>query len=208
VTIEYTIASIATEYAGRLYRSRLEARWAAFFDLCGWHADYEPYDLGLWSPDFLIRGQQNEILVEVTPVTKIDVPTIWKMHTAAKESGFKGDLLLLGAGVTNRCVGWLCSDESPDVSVRSSERAGFSPEIRTMPWFVQAESFSRERPDIGIMCYYKHTRGGVPSEIGVMHGVKGHHDRWYLEQKYSLKDRWNAAGDKVQWHRGGWPRRR
>ena len=34
--MDYTIDSIPTVYKGRNYRSRLEAKWAAFFDLCGW----------------------------------------------------------------------------------------------------------------------------------------------------------------------------
>lgn len=32
----YAIKAIPTTYAGVNFRSRLEARWAAFFDLCGW----------------------------------------------------------------------------------------------------------------------------------------------------------------------------
>ena len=31
-----------TLYNGRRYRSRLEARWAAFFDLVRWPFEYEP----------------------------------------------------------------------------------------------------------------------------------------------------------------------
>ena len=34
--MNYTIKAIPTTYAGVRFRSRLEARWAAFFDLCGW----------------------------------------------------------------------------------------------------------------------------------------------------------------------------
>lgn len=30
-------AAIPTTYADVQMRSRLEAKWAAFFDLCGWH---------------------------------------------------------------------------------------------------------------------------------------------------------------------------
>ena len=68
---EYTIAAIPTVYRGRQYRSRLEAKWAAFFDLMGWEAEYEPFDLGMWSPDFLIRGRDgNDVLVEVKPITE------------------------------------------------------------------------------------------------------------------------------------------
>lgn len=40
--------AIQTEYKGYLFRSRLEARWAVFFDACGIAWEYEPegYDLG------------------------------------------------------------------------------------------------------------------------------------------------------------------
>ena len=53
--------SIETEYAGRRFRSRLEARWAVFLDAC--HADweYEPQGYVLddgtrYLPDFQVRG--------------------------------------------------------------------------------------------------------------------------------------------------------
>ena len=197
--IEYTIAAFPTIYDGRLYRSRLEAKWAAFFDLCGWEAEYEPFDLGDWSPDFLIRGAGTEILVEVKPITNIDVPTIWKMHKAAEANGFKGDLLLLGTGVTDRAIGWLCSGMLPERPNMGTERKGFPTDIQMMPRFVPADSLNRETPDIGILFYYNQTRGGVPSEIGLMHGTKGKQDRFHLEKKYSLKTRWNEAANKVQW---------
>ena len=52
---------IQTEYGGFLFRSRLEARWAVFFDACGVDWEYEPegYDLGnglMYLPDFLLHG--------------------------------------------------------------------------------------------------------------------------------------------------------
>lgn len=69
---EYTIKPIRTKYAGVTFRSRLEANWAAFFDLMGWKWEYEPIDLDGWSPDFLLRGDYaEEILVEVKPITSI-----------------------------------------------------------------------------------------------------------------------------------------
>lgn len=53
--------AIQTEYKGYLFRSRLEARWAVFFDACGVEWEYEPegYDLGdgvYYLPDFLLHG--------------------------------------------------------------------------------------------------------------------------------------------------------
>ena len=56
-----------TVYADTVFRSRLEASWAAFFDLAGWRWQYEPYDLKGWTPDFLIEGA-HPMLVEVKPI--------------------------------------------------------------------------------------------------------------------------------------------
>lgn len=58
--------NIPTRYQGAYFRSRLEARWAAFFDLCGWKWNYEPFDLKGWIPDFIIQGYST-LLVEVKP---------------------------------------------------------------------------------------------------------------------------------------------
>lgn len=68
--MEYKINSKPTIYNGTKYRSRLEARWAAFFDLIGWKYQYEPYDFPGWTPDFAVYGSENRILfIEVKPVT-------------------------------------------------------------------------------------------------------------------------------------------
>lgn len=67
-------------YNGVQYRSRLEARWAAFFDLIHWEHEYEPIDLPGWSPDFRVvflcghsecRGSHS-LLVEVKPYWRIE----------------------------------------------------------------------------------------------------------------------------------------
>jgi hypothetical protein len=55
MTIAARIANIPTIYKGVQFRSRLEAKWAAFFDLLGWRWHYEPLDLDGWIPDFLIE---------------------------------------------------------------------------------------------------------------------------------------------------------
>jgi hypothetical protein len=76
-------------YRGRLYRSRLEARWAAFFDLLEWQHEYEPFDLAGWIPDFLLRGigirangmeYPSHVLVEVKPTTEFHLSTAEKME--------------------------------------------------------------------------------------------------------------------------------
>lgn len=62
------IKSIPTTYAGVRFRSRLEARWAAFFDLAKLQWEYEPIDFAGWAPDFLIRTPLAPIYAEVKPV--------------------------------------------------------------------------------------------------------------------------------------------
>lgn len=59
--------AIPTTYAGVRFRSRLEARWAAFFDLVGWEWEYEPLDLNGYIPDFVLAFAK-PLLVEVKPL--------------------------------------------------------------------------------------------------------------------------------------------
>jgi hypothetical protein len=53
--MQYNLKNHPTRYKSTLFRSRLEARWAAFFDLMGWCWQYEPIDLEGWTPDFLVE---------------------------------------------------------------------------------------------------------------------------------------------------------
>ena len=111
---DYTIKAIPTMYGGRQYRSRLEARWAAFFDLLGWRHEYEPFDLGGWSPDFLVGDADNSCLVEIKPLTSFDVDEANKVRSAALERLREKEwlnLLLLGVApkqISGSCthIGW------------------------------------------------------------------------------------------------------
>jgi len=60
--------AIPTPYGGCRFRSRLEARWAAFFDLAALDWDYEPIDLDGWAPDFSIHSAGETVYAEVKPV--------------------------------------------------------------------------------------------------------------------------------------------
>jgi hypothetical protein len=77
---QYAFKSHPTTYSDTVFRSRLEARWAAFFDLIGWDWQYEPIDLEGWTPDFYVvfrcghsacRGSHS-LLVEVKPYFDIE----------------------------------------------------------------------------------------------------------------------------------------
>lgn len=67
------IKPIETSYKGYKFRSRLEARWAVFFDAMGWQWEYEPegYVLsdGSWYlPDFYVHHPLHEGYYEVKPL--------------------------------------------------------------------------------------------------------------------------------------------
>ena len=67
-----TIKAIETRYAGYRFRSRLEARWAVFFDSLGLEWEYEPEgietDAGWYLPDFRVMTPQGKpIWYEVKP---------------------------------------------------------------------------------------------------------------------------------------------
>ena len=67
---QYKHAAIPTLYNGVQFRSRLEARWAAFFDLMQWPWEYEPFDLSGYIPDFYLDFEI-PFIIEVKPFEKV-----------------------------------------------------------------------------------------------------------------------------------------
>lgn len=53
-----TTTGIPTLFDGIEYRSRLEARWAAWFTRLGWDFTYEPFDGHGYVPDFLVKADR------------------------------------------------------------------------------------------------------------------------------------------------------
>jgi hypothetical protein len=105
---------IPTDHKYRRYRSRLEARWAYFFDLISWKYEYEPYDLKGWIPDFCIYGTK-EILVEVKPNSRLEEYDTKKIIQAMAGTEKEGkEILLLGSTIfengeafSGPALGWL-----------------------------------------------------------------------------------------------------
>jgi len=104
--------AIETEYKGYRFRSRLEARWAVFFDACGVRWEYEPegymLDNGLsYLPDFLLHEvagrAAGDLYVEVKgKMTKTDAEKIYAF----------GKPLLVLAGIPDGgsigAIEWYC----------------------------------------------------------------------------------------------------
>lgn len=125
--------AIETRYKGRLFRSRLEARYAVLFDALAIDWDYEPegYDLGggtWYLPDFFLRVPAGDPLrqkypdagywVEVKPIPPSDAE-IDKMVRLCKQTGHHGYIFVgppsegsvyscdLGSGWRGRTTGGL-----------------------------------------------------------------------------------------------------
>lgn len=120
--MNYAIKSRETRFADHVFRSRLEATWAAFFSLVGWQWEYEPVDLKGWVPDFALIGRKEIVLVEVKPIFDFgdDARETADKIIASKPSV---EVLMLGAtvgGNYDNCtpsvpiLGWLLEDISGD----------------------------------------------------------------------------------------------
>lgn len=89
------ISAIPTTYAGVNFRSRLEAKWACWFDLMRWKWEYEPIDLNGYIPDFLLRFQK-PIYVEVKGVITDSemLPHVNRISKLKRDR----DILFVGSG--------------------------------------------------------------------------------------------------------------
>lgn len=97
------IKPIETHYKGYRFRSRLEARWAVFFDSYGLPYEYEleGYRIGnqYYLPDFYLPSLS--IHVEVKPSRQIDPNEIEKLFAFALD-GDKPLLLVIGTPGSNK----------------------------------------------------------------------------------------------------------
>lgn len=113
--MKYEINAIETLYKGCVFRSRLEAKWAAMFDLLHWNWTYEPQDFNGWIPDFLIHNH-HQVFVEVKPVTKFPQEVGKKIDA----SGCRDEVLIVGSACVldasdNPKFGWLRETNGPDM---------------------------------------------------------------------------------------------
>lgn len=79
-----------TKYKGYRFRSRLEARWAVFFDVLGvtWEYEIEGYDLGdagSYLPDFWLPKQKTWVEIKGDMAEERDA---WKVIQLARQGEF------------------------------------------------------------------------------------------------------------------------
>lgn len=106
------IKAIETVYNGYKFRSRLEARWAVFFDAYGIVYEYEHEGFELkngmrYLPDFYLPGL--DTFVEIKPILEMALIDVKKMDSFALD-GEKQLLLIVGSPtyehmfLINRCT--------------------------------------------------------------------------------------------------------
>ena len=92
---------IETLYKGILFRSRLEARWAVFFDALGIHYRYEPEAFeevnGVrYLPDFFLPQVYPMIREDESPGLYVEVKGVFDERARAKAAMFDAPLFLVG----------------------------------------------------------------------------------------------------------------
>ena len=117
--MKYPQYGIPTMYNGINFRSRLEATWARFFDLCGWRWEYEPFDLEGYIPDFVLHGTA-PILVDVKPLVLEDELEDRALELESTWCGLGYEVLVVGSGFIESdflhapAIGVLGSPTGPD----------------------------------------------------------------------------------------------
>lgn len=179
--VAYDRSSIPTTYEGTRFRSRLEARWAAFFDAIGWRWIYEPFDADGYIPDFLIPGTR-PLLVEVKPAVILED---YEQHTGRIDAALTevwADKSVLIVGVDARSVGIL-RDEA-----RIWARAS---------WTICFECLRLEARRDGDGPFVSLYRGEDCWPCGHWDGPRKRHIGPTPAQ--SIERWWREAGNSVQW---------
>jgi hypothetical protein len=187
---------IPTQYRGRHYRSRLEARWACFFDLVGWRFEYEPCDFDGWIPDFVLC-EFHPVFIEVKPVLEFPADVAAKIDATA----CRQEVLILGMTLLRNAPPF--HDEPPDLGwLRQGSEEGGCPEEEGGWWW--------ERATCGVWT----PRQGLPPRFGFCHSVGHFQDRitGYYDggccgggdprlKVDALLDLWAQAGNHTQWRK-------
>jgi len=184
-------AAIPTRYNGTQFRSRLEARWAAMFDLLKIEWEYEPIDLDGYIPDFVLNFAE-PMIVEVKPL--LGDPWRWleteepvQAIAKAVHSGWQGEGILVGAsiGESINAMGWSDSGKPINVGLLFQQKNGADDAYN-----FYAEPFG-----------FKTCCGGPVDVVGVFHCRRcGNHDKGpTIKSSSDVLSLWREAGNLVQW---------
>lgn len=181
------IPAIPTHYKGIRFRSRLEAKWAVFFDLCGWDWHYEPFDANGWIPDFVIVGKRGPILVEIKPTAFFQAAVAEKAERAVVGTPWYGnELLLLGLGPFRL--------RTPYGSVGDYRMLGWLGEAWPDP---QQPEWNWAEAPLGV---WTANHGFCHSESSYGDRISGEHTgNWGHESGDAIDRMWGSASNTAQW---------
>jgi hypothetical protein len=192
-----TLPAIATRYKGRVYRSRLEARYASYFDALGWAYEYEPLDLHGYIPDFIIRapgacGVSEPMVVEVKPfVPPFEDEDVMLVCKRIEDGGWLGDALVVGA--QHRCDN---QHAQPMMSLLDS--AG---ELRVSPnkhYTASRSCIGRMRDGDGVW----HDAFVCKADDGTWQLTHDAEAAWLIDTDFmNVRIAWAEAGNATQWQR-------
>ena len=179
--------AIPTQYGGVNFRSRLEARWASFFDQCGFQWEYEPFDLDGWIPDFHISGKTGSLLVEVKPIDKFDCAVATKIETAACSNY---EILLVGFKIN------LDPDDADFLQI-----GWFGEDTRWGP--TDSDELMWQPAVLGSACGGPGTLDIGPGFGSFRGRLNGEYDGMAMcakgSARHSILAKWAHAGNKTQW---------
>lgn len=114
-----TIKAIQTRYKGYHFRSRLEARWAVFFDALGLEWEYEPegFDLdGVWYlPDFYLSAQKVWVEIKGAEASQEEIGKCMLLASHVIGDEEASDAFMTGDGsILNRYVDFAVKELGSD----------------------------------------------------------------------------------------------
>ena len=182
-TITMAIPGIQTSYKKRMFRSRLEARWASLFDLFEWKYEYEPFDLNGWIPDFILFGHLERTLVEVKPFSS--------------ETEFRQTLSRIIKAIADTCYQ---HTEFLLLGCTIFEKSTSFNDFPTIGWLFDGNSL-----DEAILNYHDNKYGFFHASGSWYDRITGEYDGDHLltapsqEEVFAL---WSSAGNSTQWKGG------
>ena len=184
--IDLARVGIETTYAGVRFRSRLEARWAAMFDLLKWHWDYEPIDLSEYVPDFVLHMPRAPLLVEVKPALSLA-----EYADPARKvclSGWRRDFMVVGSSLPRTSSG-----EAILGRLWYWEPPGGPP----AEWDGGDSAVAHRCTHCRALSAHQESGGWQCLVCGFYDGVRGVGDASAVE----VDTLWREAGNRVQWRK-------
>lgn len=190
--MHYRRSARPTIYKGIEFRSRLEARYAALFDILSWQWEYEPEAAPGYIPDFALHGVKNrKVYVEIKPGavyranrTEITAKALTSLSTLGTD-----ELLVL-------------TGEFADCSCFDAPVFGYMPVNE--PDMGYPYEFDEEvvlfRPGIahGSEYDFAHTMGGWAGRLSNAYDGNALFEGTMLDKATTLR-LWSRAGNAIQW---------